>query len=461
MVRDVTPPTISACSFILAYCIGLLQGWNGGMYLPGIVCGGVGTLCILLVQGETAQYRIPSLERRKTLFLVLAFGGGIAWGLVSSIQANRALGMQYIGMETERVCIVEGVLVQDAQPTGGRYLFPLKVKAVKDKAGNQHSARFTLPTFTSLTTRLLRGDRVCLRGRIIIKNSDETKSPLFYAEAENPAVLLKRPFWGKIRLQILSLFLKERKETYQALLDALFLGVKDGLAKDVILLFQKSGTSHILALSGMHVGILVLLLNWLLSPFIRGNRLSGIISIILICYNFLAGPFPSLIRAVLMYVLHTIAGLLGRRISSIDLLASTFLLMTFLFPESIQTYSSILSYTAVLGILLVSPRLRRSFSPFLPEPLLTPVSLSLSAQTATAPLTAIMFGQVPLFGWLASIILSPLIFVFLWTGIVFRVLLLFIPIPWAGYLHIPMEFLYTVILDVVEIFSRTPTLRFY
>ncbi|MBP7495694.1 MAG: hypothetical protein KA771_09380, partial [Spirochaetales bacterium] len=65
------------------------------------------------------------------------------------------------------------------------------------------------------------------------------------------------------------------------------------------------------------------------------------------------------------------------------------------------------------------------------------------------------------FGWLASIILNPLIFVFLWIGIVFRVLLPFVPIPWARYLHIPMEFLYTVILDVVEIFSRTPTLRFY
>jgi ComEC/Rec2-related protein len=385
----------------------------------------------------------------------------MVWGLVSSIQANRALGMQYIGMEAERVYVVEGVLVQDAHPAGGRYLFPLNVKVVKDKAGNQHSARFTLPTFASLTTRFLQGDRVCLRGRIIIKNSDETKSPLFYAEEENPAVLLKRPFWVKIRLQILSLFLKERKEPYQALLNALLLGVKDGLAKDVILLFQKSGTSHILALSGMHVGILVLLLNWLLSFFIRGNRLSCIISILLICYNFLAGPFPSLIRAVLMYVLHTVAGLLGRRISSIDLLATTFLCMTFLFPESIQTYSSVLSYTAVLGIFLVSPRLRRLLRPFLPEPLLTPVSLSLSAQAATAPLTAIMFGQVPLFGWLASIFLSPLIFVFLWIGIVFRVLLIFIPIPWARYLYIPMEFLYTVILDVVEIFSRTPSLRFY
>ncbi len=168
-----------------------------------------------------------------------------------------------------------------------------------------------------------------------------------------------------------------------------------------------------------------------------------------------------MIRAVLMYVLHTVAGLLGRRISSIDLLATTFLFMTFLFPESIQTYSSVLSYTAVLGIFLVSPHLRRLLRPFLPEPLLTPVSLSLSAQAATAPLTAIMFGQVPLFGWLASIILSPLIFVFLWIGIVFSVLDSFLPIPLTGYLPVPLEFLYTIILNVADIFSRTPSLRFY
>ncbi|GAB4221638.1 MAG: hypothetical protein Kow009_12180 [Spirochaetales bacterium] len=290
-----------------------------------------------------------------------------------------------------------------------------------------------------------------MQGRFIADDNG-----MFQGDPDLPPVLLHRPILTLVRSTLLGKVIQGSEE-YMGLFVALCFGIKDGLKTEILEAFRLSGTSHVLALSGMHAGILVLFLHGLLKPFLGAPVRRVVIGFILLLYTFLVGPFPSLVRAVAMYGLHTLASLTGRKISSLDLLALTFLLTCLLFPATIASYSNLLSYAAVTGIFLFTPSLQRYARRFLCEPLLTAASLSLSAQIFTAPLSILLFSRLPLFGWVASILLSLPVSVFMWLGIL-SYTAGGVPVL-NGCLQGILEFLYTSILYVANVFASAPAVQ--
>lgn len=192
---------------------------------------------------------------------------------------------------------------------------------------------------------------------------------------------------------------------------ALVLGMRGLLDLNVQNMYIGAGVIHVLAVSGLHVGLLYMLLLCLLWLLRLKRRLLGkvIVLCVLWCYAWITGLSPSVLRAVSMFSLFTINSLLGRRHNSINTLAvSAFLLMVynplFIFHIGFQ-----LSYTAVLGILWLQPTLQRYLTPAAPwrKKAWTFITVSLAAQLSTLPLTLYYFHFFPTYFLLANALVIP------------------------------------------------------
>ncbi len=202
-----------------------------------------------------------------------------------------------------------------------------------------------------------------------------------------------------------------------ALLKALLTGQRDGLDRATVATFRAAGASHILALSGLHLGMLYgtlhLLLRWLgrsrPAVLLRSLLQVGIAA----GYVAMTGASPSLVRAFLFILLNELARLLpGRRRNPLNLFCTALTLQLALSPGVITSLGFQLSYLAMLGIVLVFPRLDAWYPR---GPRLDPlrriwsgVALTLSCQLFTAPLVWLRFRQFPKYFLLTNLGAMPL-----------------------------------------------------
>lgn len=199
-----------------------------------------------------------------------------------------------------------------------------------------------------------------------------------------------------------------------AVLRALAIGDKTGLPRDLRAAYRDSGAMHLLALSGLHVGLLYALLAQLLRPLgghPAARRLrSALILAALWTYAVITGLSASISRAVLMITFYEISGLLsGDRDALAALFGSAFLLMLFR-PESPRDIGFQLSYTAVLSILLLHPWLKARLQTR--SRILTRVwellCVSLCCQATCGLLAWHYFGTFPRFFLVTTLLAIPL-----------------------------------------------------
>ena len=187
--------------------------------------------------------------------------------------------------------------------------------------------------------------------------------------------------------------------------EGLVLGDKGGL-ETAYPLFQRAGLAHLLALSGLHVGVLVGFAVLGLYPLGRWRYLLALA--LLPFYLLLAGPSPSLVRASLMAGLSLLGLFLGLGGAGVvQALGLALFLQLLLRPEALLGLGFQLSYLAVLGLALVLPALRLP-----PGPrgyLLGGVAASLAVQAFLLPLLLHRFGFAPLLAPLANLLALPLV----------------------------------------------------
>ncbi len=216
---------------------------------------------------------------------------------------------------------------------------------------------------------------------------------------------------------------------------ALVLGVKDGLDNEITEAYTATGTMHVLAVSGMHVGLIFLLFAWLFDRFPAKSRPKIVIAVVslvfLWAYAFVTGLSASVLRAVVMFTIMILAQTWGKNTNKYNNLAiSAFLLLIFE-PFMLWDVGFQLSYLAVLGILYLYGRIYRwlTVPTRVGDWIWQAVALSLAAQLATFPLSLYYFHQFPNYFLLAN---PPIIFlgtVGLWLGIA---LLGFSWLPYLG-----------------------------
>lgn len=229
--------------------------------------------------------------------------------------------------------------------------------------------------------------------------------------------------WSMGRIQ--SLYSGE----YGNFLTAVFLGVKDGLSEETAGLFRQWGMSHVLAISGFHIGFWIVLMRpvffWARSIF--GLRLAHLLQLtVLYFYALLVGGSASVLRAVWMFGSSGWSRIHQCRTPAMHFPAVVAIGHFFVNPKAPTSVSFQLSYVAVFAILFTMRKtggdrivLEYSFASF-KKPLswlFTPLQLSLSAWSATLPLVQATFGGASPYFLISNVFFVPLIVAFIWCAL--------------------------------------------
>lgn len=220
------------------------------------------------------------------------------------------------------------------------------------------------------------------------------------------------------------------------IIQALLLGQRQELSEETYTSYKNAGAVHILAVSGLHIGIVLLFCKFLLKPLERfpgGKTIALIITVIILWgYAVLAGLSPSVIRAVSMFSFVAYALYLNRPTSTFNILALSmfFILLTYdpmlLFQVGFQ-----LSYAAVFSIFWLFPKLQQYWNPenFFLKKCWQLVSVSLAAQIGVLPLSLFYFHQFPGLFFISNLIIIPFLGVILGAGFLIIVLVLLDMLP--------------------------------
>lgn len=218
-------------------------------------------------------------------------------------------------------------------------------------------------------------------------------------------------------------------------INALLLGQRQEISKELLQEYSRAGAIHILAVSGLHVGIILLLLSYLFKPLERiknGKYVKILLVVILLwAFAFIAGLSASVVRAVTMFTFVAIGQVLSRRNSvEYSLITSMFLLLLirplFIFDVGFQ-----LSYLAVFGIVWIQPKLYNLWQPKVK--ILNSVwqlfTVSIGAQVAILPISLFYFHQFPSLFILSNLIIVPVLGAILIGGISVIILALLAILP--------------------------------
>jgi competence protein ComEC len=197
------------------------------------------------------------------------------------------------------------------------------------------------------------------------------------------------------------------------ILSALTLGMRQELDNETKTWFIRSGVIHVLAVSGLHVGIIFLFLNYILSGFLPQSSLFRLFLVIavLVVYALLTGAAPSVLRAVIMLSVIQIGKYFRRQSNIYNLLCVSAFIILLIQPFSLFHVGFWLSHLAVAGIVTFYPLLRRFYAhrSIFVRNIGDMTAVSLSAQLGTFPLSLYVFRAFP--GWflLANFFILPLV----------------------------------------------------
>ena len=199
-----------------------------------------------------------------------------------------------------------------------------------------------------------------------------------------------------------------------AVLSALTLGYTDDLQPDLMASYSATGAMHILSVSGMHVGIVYVVIAFLLgflNKFRGGKVLKAVLIIAFLWgYAFLSGMSAAVIRAALMFSFVSLGEPFGRKSLMYNTIFASALFMLLINPNYLYDVGFQLSYSAVLSIIFFQPIFAKFYSPTNKATrwLWSMFTVSLAAQLGTAPFTLFYFQQFPNYFLLTNFLAIPL-----------------------------------------------------
>jgi competence protein ComEC len=224
--------------------------------------------------------------------------------------------------------------------------------------------------------------------------------------------------------------------------------------------FSKTGTLHVLAVSGLHAGIIFMILNVLTSFLLRfknGKQIQSLLVLLGIWYYaYVTGLSPSVCRASLMFSLMAVAKLSNRKTSSFNVVFMSAFILVLLNPFIIVDVGFQLSYTAVLGILYLQPKLQNLYLPKfkVDEYIWGLLTVSFAAQIFTFPLSIYYFHQFPLYFLLSNLLVIPIILVVLVMLIVLLVVSFYPPL--AQLMAVVIQFVLKINGEVLRTIENMP-----
>ncbi len=427
-----------------ALLAGLVVGIAAGNRLPGY------TLPAGLLALAAALWTVADLVRGRTaravpliLFTLLGYLSLQPW-VAPCLPADH---VRYFA--GPRKWTIGGVVAETPVNRGGRCRFVLRTHFL-EKPGRRMAVSGRLRVTVLAENRSLRaGDSLSLRGRIkAIRNFanpggfDYERYMAYrqvwvscYVRRGQLRVLEKAAGSGaaaavdELRRRVSGFIetapLLTGRPSVRAVLKALLIGNRQGISPSLRQAFNRAGAGHLLAISGLHIGIVAaaafFLFRWLLSRidfFLwRGWTASAAAVLTLLpvlSYGLLSGMSASTQRAVIMVAVFLAALMAGRQNDLMNTIAWAALVILTVFPPALFSVSFQLSFAAVFWIVcgLQQPAFKYAVEKLRPHPVLkrlfSLMAVSLLAVLGTLPLVTLYFNQVSLVGPLANVVLVPL-----------------------------------------------------
>ncbi|GAA0862442.1 ComEC/Rec2 family competence protein [Paraclostridium tenue] len=255
-------------------------------------------------------------------------------------------------------------------------------------------------------------------GTIDIKYYNVVKNNLFYSKLFN----LK----DKISKSIKYLYKDKSK-----FINSILIGEKENLDEDIKEIFSKTGVSHILALSGLHVSILILVIGCSLGKINRLYKLL-IISIILWLYSIMVGQSPSIIRAIVCSIISYLSIFIHERTDGISSLSLIGTILVVSNPYIIYNISFQLSFLATLSIIYFYGYINSKIKFKL-------IALTLAANILTTPIVYLHFKNISLVSVISNVVVVPFLSIIIYISIISVIIL-------------PMSFTLSKFMVIINIF---------
>lgn len=213
-------------------------------------------------------------------------------------------------------------------------------------------------------------------------------------------------------LAILKKYIHGPKEL--GLAEALLIGYRDDLDKELLQSYSNTGVVHVIAVSGMHLALVFWLLNILLQPLLRNKHTKWLHPVLILCilwlFTLLAGGAASVVRAAVMFSFILLGKTFGRNASVYNTLAASAFFLLCYNPYWLWDAGFQLSYAAVLSIVIFYKPIYNLF--FVQNPLLNSVwqlcAVSIAAQILTTPIAAYLFHQFPVYFLITNLLAVPI-----------------------------------------------------
>ena len=351
------------------------------------------------------------------------------------------------------------VLITDApQAKEHTYLCQTLLKERRDTAGTYPIERTAILYLQqdSAVTRLKSGDELLISARISPplnnRNFDEFDYARFlmrkgisgtgyvasgkWTKQDGMNNLDLKSIASSCRRKMISLYQKLGFSGDElAVLSALTIGDKTELSDSVRESYSVAGASHILALSGLHIGLLYTLLFFILKPIARRGNIGRVIRSVLLllillwAFAFFTGLSPSVVRSVSMFSILAMADMVGRQPLSLNTLAAAAWLMLFCNPAWLFDVGFQLSFLAVASILLIQKPIYHliTVKGRIGKYIWGLISVSVAAQIGTAPLVMFYFSRFPVHFLLTNLVVIPFITIILYAAVI---MLLLTPLSW-------------------------------
>jgi len=425
---------------------------------------------LLVIAPGLAAMAISMLSFQKLnrhAICIIALALGMAGGLSRLNLLTGISNHGWTGIPLSSVASFTGHLSEDSMESANGLVFYNIKLSWCSTAGNTSTARANGRAVVMVKEgrELFWGERIKVGGSLRAVSSEKaniSRESFFSRVAPQDIEVLGSNSFSRLLhrrgqlLQYLNRNIKKLLFPSSALLRALLLGQRQELPPELMSRFRKSGSLHVLALSGLHVGIIYILLYYLFI-FLPGRSYRIIAaSIIVSAYLFLVGPRPSLTRAVIMLCAGGMAYLADRDFNPLNILSLAAAVILIIEPFSLFELSFQLSFLSLLGIILIGGPLAGCAAAYFPGFIRFPLAYSVGAQLMTAPVLLYTFGSVYPIGIPAALLLIPLISLFIWFGIIYLIVS-WIPVYFVGQIFaLSLHFIYLMISGLTALFSQAP-----
>ena len=428
----------------LPLLISLIAGIGFGVHLPGMPLLAV-IVSIASVTGITVCLYRRKASRLLPLILFLTIG----YLSIHPWIAPRFPAHHIVHYADGSKWRIVGQVHNHPRQLARRTRFVLNVRHLHEGTTTRHASGLLRVTVAGGEVDLMRGDHIELAGRI--RSIRNFKNPgafdyrrymafqkiwaTVYSPAKKVRVLHRAAVSGPagasaldaIRNRIETLIDQTREGRHRDVLRALILGDRTRITAQLREAFHRSGVGHLLAISGLHIGIVagsafivlvaiasrfeILLWNaWVKKTAAIGAFIPALL------YALIAGMSPSTQRALAMVGMFLLTFLLEREQDSINTLAVAAMVILFLHPPALYSISFQLSFAAVFFIIFILSRIHKApgMQPVplgrrLVRKLIAFITVTVAATLGTLPMVMAVFQQVSLVGVLTNCIFVPLV----------------------------------------------------